>query len=194
MSAPAPAGTAPPPGRIWYLVGFAIFIAGMATMAIFLFSSLTAMQDGLTRFVVPGERTLALVAGDYTIFHEAQSVIDGRIYASEGLGGLAVSVAGPDGGGVPLTAAGSGRYTFGGHSGYAVFNFTAAAPGNYTIAARYDDGAAGPETVLAVGAGFLSSLLGTIFGALAFAFGGAIIAAIIIVGALLRRRRAGLRF
>jgi len=193
MSVPTPTA-ATPPGRIWYLVGLTIFIAGMATMAIFLLSRLTGMQDGLTRVVVPGEHRLALAPGNYTIFHETEGVIDGKIYSSSGLSGLTVSVAAPDGAAVPLTAAGSGRYTFSGHTGYAAFDFTAPAAGDYTLAARYDDGATGPETVLAVGAGFLSGLLATIFGSLAFAFGGAIVATIIMVGTLVKRRRAGLRF
>lgn len=193
MSTPAPTASTPP-GRIWYLVGLAIFIAGMATMAIFLLSRLTGMEDGLTRVVVPGEHTISLAAGTYTIFHETQSVIDGKIYSSSGLSGLTVSVTGPDGGAVPLAAASSGRYSFSGHTGFAVFDFTAPAAGDYVLAGRYDDGASGPETVLAVGAGFLSAILGTVFGALAFAFGGAIIATIIMVGVLVRRRRAGLRF
>jgi hypothetical protein len=193
MTAPAPAAS-PPPGRIWYLVGLAIFIAGMGTMAIFLVTRLSAMEDGLTRIVVPGAQTITLAAGSYTIFHEAQSVIDGKIYASPGLGGLTVSVSTPDGTTLPLAAAGSGRYSFGGHTGFSVFDFTAPTAGDYTVAARYDDGATGPQTVLAVGTGFMSGLLATIFGSLAFAFGGAIIAAILMVGVLVRRRRAGLRF
>ena len=193
MSLPAPTA-ATPPGRIWYLVGLAIFFAGMATMSVFLFARLSGMQDGLTRVVVPGEHAITLAAGDYTIFHETQSVIDGKIYSSSGLSGLTVSVTAPDGATIPLTEASSGRYSFSGHTGYAVFDFAAPAAGDYTLAARYDDGATGPETVLAVGAGFLSGLLATIFGSLALAFGGAVIAAIIIVGTLVRRRRADLRF
>jgi hypothetical protein len=193
MSAPG-AAAATPPGRIWYLVALAIFIAGMATMAIFLLTRLTGMEDGMVRVVVPGEHRLALAAGTYTIFHETESVIDGKIYSSSGLSGLTVSVTAPDGATVPLTAASSGRYSFSGHTGFAVFDFAAPTAGDYTLAGRYDDGATGPETVLAVGAGFLSAILGTVFGALAFAFGGAILATIIMVGTLVKRRRAGLRF
>jgi hypothetical protein len=152
------------------------------------------MDSGLTRFVVPGEETLTLDAGNFTIFHEPQGVIDGKIYAGGSLSGLTVTVTGPGGDDVPLSPAGSGRYSFGGHTGFAVFDFTAAAPGPYVIAGSYADNAPGPQTVLAVGAGFLSGLLTTIFGSLGIAFGGAIIAAIIAVRVLVRRRRAGLGF
>ena len=183
-----------PPGRIWYLVAVGIFLAGMVAMAVFLLTRLTGFDEGLTRFIVPGEQALTLDAGNYTIFHEAQSVIDGKIYASSGLGGLMVNVTGADGGEVALRSSGSGRYTFGGHTGFAVFDFTAASAGAYVVAGRYADGAPGPETVLAVGQGFLSSLLWTIFGALGIAFGGAAIAAAIGVTVLVKRRRAGLQF
>jgi hypothetical protein len=190
----APVSTAAPPGRIWYLVALAIFLVGMAAMAAFLITRLMSMDSGLTRFVMPGEQTLTLEAGKFTIFHEPQSVVDGKIYSGGSLGGMTVTVAGPDGSDVPLTAAGSGRYSFSGHTGFAVFDFTAASPGPYVIAGRYADGAPGPQTVIAVGAGFLSGLLTTIFGSLAIAFGGAIIAAIIGVWTLVKRRRAGLGF
>ena len=79
----APASTAPP-GRIWYLVAIAIFLVGMAAMAAFLITRLMSMDSGLTRFVVPGEQTLTLEAGSYTIFHEPQGVIDGKIYVAGG--------------------------------------------------------------------------------------------------------------
>jgi hypothetical protein len=190
----APAATAAPPGRIWYLVAVAIFLVGMAAMAAFLITRLMSMDSGLTRFVVPGEETLTLEPGKFTIFHEPQSVVDGKIYSGGSLGGMTITVAGPDGSDVPLAAAGSGRYSFSGHTGFAVFDFAAASAGKYVIAGRYADDAPGPQTVIAVGAGFLSGLLTTIFGSLGIAFGGAIIAAIIDVRVLIKRRRAGLGF
>jgi len=185
---------AAPPGRVWYLVALIIFLAGMAAMAAFLITRLMSMDSGLTRFVVPGEQPLTLEAGNYTIFHEPGGVIDDKIYAGGTIEGLTVTVTGPDGAVVPLAPASSGRYSFGGHTGYAVFDFTAASPGAYVVAAAYPDTTSGPSTVLAVGAGFLSGLLTTIFGSLAIAFGGAIIAAFILIRTLVKRRRAGLGF
>jgi hypothetical protein len=192
MTVAAPAAT--PPGRIWYLVALVIFLAGMAAMAAFLVTRLMSMDSGLTRFVVPGEQTLTLEAGNYTIFHEPQGVIDDKIYAGGSIEGLSVTITGPDGATIQLAPASSGRYSFGGHTGFAVFDFTAAAAGQYLVAANYPDHTSGPSTVLAVGAGFLSGLLTTIFGALGIAFGGAIIATIIAVRTLVKRRRAGLGF
>lgn len=191
----APGVPAAPPGRIWYIIAVAIFLIGMAAMAAFLITRLLDMGEALTRFVVPGEQTLTLEAGEYTVFHEPQSVIDGKIYSGGSLSGMTVTVTGPDGGVVPVSGSTTGgRYTLGGHTGFAVFDFAAASPGDYVIAGRYADDAPGPQTVLAVGAGFLSGLLTTIFGSLGIAFGGAIIAAVIAVRVLVKRRRAGLSF
>lgn len=189
----APSPVIAVPGRGRYLLGIAIFLAGMAAMGIFLTSRLADMQEGLTRFLVPGETVLTLAAGEYTIFHEPNSVIDGTAYVSTGLDGLNVAVSGPDGEIAPLTTASSGRYNFPGHSGYSLFDFSAPVAGDYTVTAAYPGADDGPKTVLAVGAGFMSSLLTTIFSAIAIAFAGAIIAAILIITTLMKRRRAGLR-
>ena len=191
----SPTGPQAAPGRRWYLAAVAIFLAGMAGMGAFLFDRLSHMADGLTQIVVPGERTLTLEPGNYTIFHESRSVVDGRIYDSPSLGGLAVAVTSAAAQPValaPVTM--SGRYTFGGRTGFAAFDFTVVEPGDYTVAGRYPDPAGGPETVIAVGRGFLGSLFGTIFGGLGIAFGGAAIALFVALRTFLRRRRAGFRF
>jgi hypothetical protein len=191
MSEPAVA----PPGRIRYAVALAIFFIGMAGMATFLVNRLSSFGDNLVQIVVPGERDLPLAAGRYTIFHERQSVIDGRIFDSAGLGGLEVSVQAPDGAAVPLESGSvSGQYNLGARSGFAAFEFVADRPGSYRLAGRYADGASEPQTVLAVGQGFLAGLLKIIFGGLAFAFGGAILATALAVATLIKRRRAGFRF
>ena len=198
MAVPGVSPTGPAraaPGRFWYLVGLLVFLAGMTGMGVYLFDRLSHMADGLTQIVVPGERTLPLQPGKYTVFHESQSVVDGRIYDTPSLGGLTVAVTGPDGAAVTLTTVTmSGRYSFGGRTGFAAFDFTVDKAGDFTVAGRYPDGATAPETVIAVGAGFVGSLFGTIFGALGIAFGGAAIATAIIVTVLVRRRRAGFRF
>ena len=142
---------------------------------------------------MPGEHTLALEAGNYTIFHETQGVIDGKIYASGSPSGLTVTVDRPGRQRVPLAPRAPGA-TASAATPASPCSISPRSPGDYVIAARYADDAPGPQTVLAVGAGFLSGLLTTIFGSLAIAFGGAIIAAIIGVRVLVKRRRAGLGF
>ena len=182
------------PGRFWYVVAIAIFIAGMALMGVFLITRLSAFDAALVRLVVPGEQTIPLEKGRHTIFHESHSVIDGKVYSSESLGGLKVTVTAPGGSAVELTPSGSGHYNMGSHSGNAIFDFTAEAAGDYAIAGNYEDGATSPQTVLAVGPTFSSTIVLTVLGSLGIAFGGAVSAAGLAVLVLVKRRRAGLRF
>jgi len=181
------------PGRFWYLVAIAIFIVGMALMAVFLITRLTAFDAALVRFVVPGEHTVTLDEGRHTIFHETHSVIDGKVYSSASLGGLTVIVTGPGGSPVALTPSGSGHYSMGSRSGVAVFDFTAESTGGYVVAGSYPDGG-GPQTVLAVGPTFSSTIVLTVLGSLGIAFGGALIATGLVVLVLVKRRRAGFKF
>ena len=184
----------PPPGRIRYLIALLFFLAGMGGMGFILFRGISSLDTGLVQIVVPGEKQLTLEPGDYTIFHERQSVVDGRVYSSQSLGGLQLVVTSAKGEDValkPVTI--TGQYTFGGRSGVSVFDFTVANGGDYTVAGRYP-GSSGPDTVVAVGKGFFGGLLGMIFGGLASAFGGAGIALILFLTTLFRRRRAGLGF
>lgn len=180
------------PSRWWYAVAVLTLIAGLGAMGLFLFSRLTTLGEGMTQIVVPGERSLALTPASYTIFHERVSVVDGKVYNSGGIGGLLVSVTGPDGATVPLsTASITSRYQFGGREGVSVFDFTIATAGDYVVKGAYDEGQSGPQTVIAVGAGFATSLFVTIIGGLAFAFTGAGLTIAIALIVFLRRRRAG---
>ena len=175
MSEPKPAAV---PSRKGYLLAAAILVGSLVAMGIFLGVRLAALGQGLIQVVVPGEVTLALAEpGSYTIFHERNSVVDGRLYASESISGLAVSLRAPAGAPValePVTT--SSSYTFGGRTGVAAFSFEVATPGSYRLAVRYADGRREPRAVLAIGRNFMGGLLTTIFGALALAFGGGALA------------------
>lgn len=184
----------PPPGRVRYLVALVIFLIGMGGMIFVLFRGLSGMDAALVQVVVPGEKHMTLEPGKYTIFHERHSVVDGRIYDAASLGGLAVAVASSDGQEVSLTPASvNSTYSFGSRTGVSAFEFTVASDGDYVVSGSYPGGS-GPDTVIAVGKGFLSSLIGTIFGSLAFAFVGSGIALFLALSTLFRRRRAGHAF
>lgn len=178
------------PSRKGYWLAAAILVAALVAMGIFLGARLSALGQGLIQVVVPGEAALALAEpGTYTIFHERESVVDGRIYASESISGLAVTVRTPAGAPValaPVTT--SSTYTFGGRTGVAAFNFELATPGSYRLAARYADGRREPRVVLAIGRNFMGGLLITIFGALAITFGGGALAVWIAVRTFRRNK------
>jgi hypothetical protein len=166
MSVPTVAAK-PPPGRGWYILACALVFAALAAMGIFIFARISGIGASLTRVVVPGQAELRLdKTGDYTIFHEYRSVVDGRVYYAVSLSGLRVTVTAPDGSALALTSPrATSRYNVSGRSGVSVFAFNVAAPGTYRLTAFYEDGRSEPRTVLAVGSGFVGSILLTVLGA-----------------------------
>ena len=164
--------------RAWYAVAALLFVVGMAGLGWVVWSGLSGIGDLIVRFVVPGSGELTLAeAGMYTIFHEEESVIDGRVYNVPTIDGLTVTVTEEaDGATVPVRSPGVHMtYTIGGHSGVSVFAFEAVRPGRYRLTGAYDGGRTAPRTVLAVDLGFfrwlwrllLMGILSIVLGALA---------------------------
>lgn len=180
------------PSRRGYLVALGVLVVGMVTFGAFLFFGLRGLGDELPRFVVPGTTELALNrTGTYTIFHESESVVAGRVYATADVSGLFVEVISADTGeSIPLDTPGaSSSYTLGGRSGTAVLTFEVEEPGSYHLSAGYADGS-GPESVLAVGHGFGRRLFLMVGGSIAIAFGATALALAIAIVTFVRRRRA----
>jgi hypothetical protein len=184
------------PSRKWYAVALVIFVLGGAAAGLYVWSGLAALEAKLTRFVVPGTVELALAEpGTYTIFHEERAVLDGRYYASEDVAGMRIQVvsaatATP----FALTAPGyDQRYSFGGHSGVAVFTFEVPAPEHVRLIAGFDDGRSAPQLVLTVGHGFMGNLFATVFATIGIAFAAFGIAAAIACVTYIKRRRASER-
>ena len=180
------------PGCAWYILALIALLLGIGGAVGWMMAKLPQLGDRLTQVVVPGEATLRLTEpGTYTIFHERRSVIDGRVYSSDRISGLRISLRNAQGERVPLSSPGvSSTYNLSGRSGAAIFSFEIKDAGTYRLTAAYDDGRAGPRVVLAVGTGFMAGLMATVFGTLAFAFAGIIAAIVIFVLVFRRRRRA----
>jgi hypothetical protein len=187
----AVAAAKPPPGRVWYAVAGLILVATFVVGGWFIFHRVAGAANALTQIVVPGRAALPLAAGSYTIYHESSSTVDGKVYAVPTVSGLRVTVTGPNGSPVALVSpTATSRYNVAGRSGVSLFNFEAAKAGTYRLTAAYDDGRAGPQTVLAVGSGFVGGLLLTILGAFVIMFGGIGGAIAIAVVTFIQRRRA----
>jgi hypothetical protein len=166
-------------------------ILGLALAGWLAWTEIAALQNALVRFVVPGTTVLTLdEPGTYTIYHEADSVVDGKLYSAPNIAGLSVTVtAEASGQSIAVVTPGiSSTYSIGGHSGKSVLAFTVATPGHYRLSAQYANGASGPQTVLAVGQGFLGRLLGTIFGAIGAVFAGFIASLVLVLTTYFRRR------
>jgi hypothetical protein len=155
-------------------------------------SRLGGWAERMMRVVVPGQADLTLKeSGTYTIFHEHQSTVDGRVYSVHTVSGLKISVrARPSGQVIPLQNAVGSRYSVRAQAGRSLFDFVVPAAGTYEISAAYDGGRAQPQTVLAIDRGFVGDLILTILGAIAMAFAGMGTAAAIAVVVFIKRRRA----
>lgn len=187
------------PSRRWYGVAVAVFLIGSLLAGVLAWrfvSGLVNLTDSLTQVVAPGSADLALTeTGDYTIFYEYQSVVDGRIYLTgEAVPGLDVSLISKESASqVQLSPPGaSTSYSVGDRSGISVLGFSIDQPGVYELSASYPAGQTGPEVVLAVGPGIgrdILASLGSLLGAGALFCGSLILAVVIVAITLVKRRR-----
>ena len=165
---------------------------GLCIMGWLVWTAIGDIQKALTRVVVPGTSVLTLDApGTYTIFHEAESVVDGKLYSAQAVPGLRVTVTSEaDGKSIPVvTPAMSSSYTVGSHSGKSMFAFEMAAPAEVRVAASYAAGQTGPQTVLAIGRSFIGRLVVTIIGAVFAVLTGFGAALALFLTTYFRRRR-----
>lgn len=175
---------------LWFVLAGVIAVAGFVAAGVHLVSGLGGVEGRLMQVVMPGSAVLNLKEpGRYTIYLETRSVVDGRVYASSGTGGLRVTVQAPGGREVELSTSGGATYRFGSREGRSLFSFQATTPGDYRIAGTLPDGRTEPKIVLAVESGLIGGMARMIGGALGMAFGGLAIAGIVVVVVLWRRHK-----
>jgi len=179
------------PSRWFYGLAVLIALAGSAVFIVFLFGTLGGLTHGLEQVVVPGSYDMTFnKAATYIVYYEYESVVDGTVYATgETLSGLRCSVthkvSGRD---VRLeSSSASSTYTMGGRAGKAILQFTIDEPGIYEFTAWYENGE--QDIVLAVGQDFTMMLFTSIFGGIAILFGSWIIAGIIFIVTLVKRKK-----
>ncbi|HSC44722.1 MAG TPA: hypothetical protein VLC94_02775 [Candidatus Acidoferrum sp.] len=156
---------------LWILpiagVGFGLF-------AYLLWTGVKEATGSLTQIVVPGEKELNLAEpGEYTIFLEEQSEVDGRIYSARGaIRGLKCTVAAQSGNEeLPVRSLSSTvTYTLSRRSGRSILQFDVANAGVYKIGCAYPENAAAPQTVIAVGTGVDTRIFNTLLRSLAAFF------------------------
>lgn len=138
------------PSRWWYLIGVAVIVLGLAAISLYLDLRLPDI-----RFVAPNTCQVELAsARDYVVYYEYRSVVDGRAFqTSVDLPPISLSLTSPDtGNAVELRPPqGTFEYTVLRRSGRAILEFTLDKPGTYLFAARYNEGATGPDVVFAIG-------------------------------------------
>jgi hypothetical protein len=178
---------------LWFVVAGVIALATAGGSVHFLLSRLATLDSLLTRVVVPGSSVLTLdKSGDYTIFHEEKSFVDGQYYASKSVEGLRVALTAEAGGAAVKihVPTGSSSYSIGNREGTSIYNFTIDQPGRYRLTASLANGRTEPKAVLAVGQGMMSALLGMIFGMMGIIFGGLGVAGLVVLVTVLQRSKA----
>jgi hypothetical protein len=134
---------------------------------------------GMPRVVVPGEAIVELDAGERVIYGETASVVDGRAYRASSFSVRCSVTDAETGAPVALeTRLATSTYSFGSFEGHSLFDVTIPHRGRYRIACDGDSPA-----VLAIGGGFVGSILI----ALGVGFGGFLLGGV--VAALIAHRR-----
>lgn len=179
------------PSRWYYGLAGLVLAIGLVLYAILVAN----LMGSLERVVVPGQHELNLSEpGGYTIFHEYQSSVAGQRYSTEPdtSSNLDYSLtAEATGETVPLSQATiESTYSFRRRAGTSVFTFTIDTPGTYILSAEYPASAAGSETVLSIGSGYIRQFFMTLIGALAIQYVTVLSSIVILVSTFVRRRIA----
>lgn len=181
------------PSMWHYGLAVLIIFLGFILFAWSLFSSFSQMDSDLVRFVAPGSADLDLQeAGEYTIFYENQSYLNGRLYSTaEQIPGLQIMVTEKTTGRSPAinpSLSGS-SYSMGSRSGRSIMAFDVEQPGIYQINASYSKGT-GPDVVLAVGHEFAERLFSRVLMSMAVLFGSILLGGAVAVLTYTRRKKA----
>jgi hypothetical protein len=196
MSEPGPGGRpSVRPGRWAYGVAVLVFVASLIITGLLAADAAARLDEGLHQAVVPGQAQLHLeAAGSYTIFYEYRSMVDGRLYATDGADVSELRVAlesRATGDEVALAPpAANVEYTFGERTGTSVLAFSIDEPGAYVLSGWYPPGVDGPEVVLAIGQGVGLQFIGALLAALGILMLGSILALVIALLAWRMRRRS----
>jgi hypothetical protein len=179
----------------WYCaLGVAVMLVGLGLFLHTLLHGINHITDDVTQIVVPGEKNLTLMPKlSYTIFLEAESVVDGRIYSTtESVNGLTCVVTSKASGNKINTRRPTMNttYSVGGRDGRSVLEFVTEEAGVYHIACDYEEGIHGPQAVLAVGSGVTGRILSTVIKSLVSFFGGGILGVAIIARVFILRQRS----
>jgi hypothetical protein len=181
------------PGIWYYGLAVLIIVLGFAAFALSIYSGITDAESGLLQIAAPGGADLFLrEPGEYIIFYENNSYLDGKFYRTgEQISGLEVRVQ-EKATGLDLAtypAKGSFTYSLGSRSGRSIMAFKIERAGNYQVNASYS-GKEGPRIVLAIGKGMVEGIFSSIMISMAALFGSIAIAAVITFVTYSRRKKA----
>jgi hypothetical protein len=165
------------PGRVWYWVALAVFLAGVA-WAVVASVPLFRQVDSFPRVPDPGQGVISLThSGGYVIYYEGPGASNGDVPA----GNVRVI---PESAGAAVKSitafSGSMTYQVGSREGSAVANLLIAAPGRFLVQAT--SSGAPPGSHLAIGSNLSGGIVAVIIPALVLtlaAIAGAIVVAVV---------------
>jgi hypothetical protein len=179
---------------LWFVVAGVIALASLAGAAFYLMPRLATIDEGMVRVVVPGSAVVTLERpGHYLIFHEARSVVDGRVYQAKLGDGVRITLV-PEGGGAPVALVApkmSTEYEIGCCVGRSLLAFDIEHPGRFRLSASRANGPDEAKTVLAVSQGVVGRifrLILVVFGIASIGIGIAGALVLLVVRARLRAR------
>lgn len=177
------------PGRFWYLVALVLFIGSMLAPGVIVLLTVFGGGDNVLRLVAPETKTLRLERGTYSIFSDSRAVVDGEVVISQGsISGLRVTIRSAAGAEIPVVASSvPSRYSYGGQSGFSIFEFRIPETGNYSVSATYREASNNQRGLLSIRKDFLGGLLGSIFASVGVALVGTFLAVFIFLRTLWRR-------
>jgi hypothetical protein len=140
--------------RTWYLVALVPLVLCGAIAAV-AFSRLVAGIEEMPRMVAPGEKTFTLPPGQYVVYAESQSTVDGTAYVNKSFH-VQCAMTAADGKQLELSSHGSKlTYAVGGYEGRAIFDVTLPSDGPTRLACQTD----GNKAVLAIGRSFAAMIV-----------------------------------
>lgn len=190
---PVPAGPAPGPGpgRKWYVIALLVFLLFFVPSLLGFLKGLDGITNGLTRVVIPGEATVDLEAGTWTIFYEHSGEFEGETFStSTQAPGIEASVTSEDGEQIPVSPSfASFEYNIGGHTGFSIGEFKVPEEGTYVFSAQLVDPNDPGPYLLALGKDLGSSTILLVVGIIGM-IGGAFIGFVIWLIVIILRSRA----
>jgi hypothetical protein len=170
------------PGRIWYLAGLAVFVAGLAWLIVGIVS-LSSTVNGLQRVPLPAGGQVNLAhSGGYTIYYEGPGAQGGQIPAFH----VFIAPVPPSTSVPHLSKYGSTvTYDIGSHQGRAVLALHVPAPGKFAVKTV---GAPANGSDLAFGGSIGSGIVGALLPAIPLMVLGALGALVLLIIRYARKR------
>ncbi|HZK34005.1 MAG TPA: hypothetical protein VFD33_01680 [Bacillota bacterium] len=181
------------PSKLFYLVAVLIFVFGVVLFLNRLIGGLKEIGDMLDeKLEVPGSSIINLdEPGNYTVFFEYQSLIEGRVIYTDSINGLEASLRHVESNKeIELHSAQlNSNYSFNNYKGKSLLEFSIDMAGQYELKTRYPSDQ-GETAVLVVVKGFSSKLIKTILVSILIMVLSLALSAIVFIVIFIKRRKS----